>query len=216
MSKVNFVFTPGILQESQMYRNCWIIPMWPIRRHKVFVSYYHTEDQAARDRFENLYVGTYEIMDSRSVKIGEIPYGLSLDETARRIRDDKLSDSTVTVVLIGKNTWRRKFVDWEIAGTIRDTAANPRSGLLGIFLPSHPSYGGNCYDPYTIPPRLHDNVECGFASLHDWSDSPATVALWIDSAYRRRNEIIPDNSHVRFAKNWRGERWYPQRRGDSH
>ena len=190
--------------------------MWPIKRHKVFVSYYHAEDQVARDNFENLYADTYNIIDSRSVELGEIPHGLRLDETARRIRDHKLRDSTVTVVLIGKNTWRRKYVDWEIAATIRDTAANPRSGLLGMFLPSHPSHGGKCYDPYTIPPRLHYNVECGFASLHDWSNLPDEVARWIDSAYQRRNKINPDNSHVRFAKNWKGERWYPQRREQVH
>ena len=66
----------------------------------------------------------YDIMDSRSVDIGDIPKGLHLDEISRRIRDDYLSDSTVTVVLIGKDTWRRKHVDWEIAASIRDTWAN--------------------------------------------------------------------------------------------
>ena len=59
-----------------------------------------------------------DVMDSRSVKIGAIPNGLTLDEISRRVRDDYLSDSTVTVVLVGKDTWRRKHVDWEIAATL--------------------------------------------------------------------------------------------------
>ena len=85
------------------------------RRHKVFVSYHHENDQGNRNRFERLFVDGYDVMDSRSVKIGAIPNGLTLDEISRRVRDDYLSDSTVTVVLVGKDTWRRKHVDWEIA-----------------------------------------------------------------------------------------------------
>ena len=121
----------------------------------------------------------------------------------------------MTVVLIGRDTWRRQHVDWEISGTIRDTKANPRSGLLGIFLPTHPSFGSDEYSFYTIPPRLHDNVECDFAELYNWSESPREVGAWIDAAFRRRRTIVPDNSFIRFAKNWKGPRWYPQRRQSS-
>ena len=186
------------------------------RKHKVFVSYHHENDQESRNRFERLFAGVYDILDSRSVKIGAIPNGLPLDEISRRVRDDYLSDSTVTVVLIGQDTWRRKHVDWEIAATLRDTDANPRSGLLGIFLPTHPSFNREDHDPYTIPPRLHYNVECGFADLYSWSESPADVAGWVDRAYRRRSTIIPDNSSVRFAKNWNGPQWYPQKDAADH
>ena len=183
-----------------------------VRRRKVFVSYHHEGEQADRNRFEELFANVYDIMDSRSVRIGDIPKGLHLDEVARRIRDDHLSDSSVTVVLVGKDTWRRKHVDWEIAGTIRDTDANPRSGLVGILLPSHPSFRSREYEPYTVPPRLHYNIECGFAEMYRWSESPDQVAAWIDHAFRRRTQVIPDNSFVRFAKNWNGPRWYPQKR----
>ena len=146
--------------------------MTRVARHKVFVCYHHTSDQGYRNRFEELFAVVYDIMDSRSVRIGDIPRGLNTDEVSRRIRDNNLRDSTVTVVLVGKDTWRRMHVDWEIAATVRDTDANGRSGLMGILLPTHPSFGKDGYDPYTIPPRLHDNVECGFAELYDWNESP--------------------------------------------
>ena len=185
------------------------------RRHKIFISYHHQNDQGNRNRFEELFSEVYDIMDSRSVRLGDIPSGLNVDEVSRRIRDDYLSDSTVTVVLVGRDTWRRKHVDWEIAASLRHTETNRRSGLLGILLPSHSSFGEDEYDPYTIPPRLHYNVECGFAELRRWSEAPDEVLGWIDRAYRRRNKVNPDNSYVRFARNWRGPRWYPHRGGDS-
>ena len=184
-----------------------------IHRHKVFVSYHHGNDQGYRNRFERLFSDVYDIMDSRSVRIGSIPDGLRIDEISRRIRDDYLGDSTVTVVLVGVDTWRRKHVDWEIGATVRDTNVNRRAGLVGILLPTHPSYGDDGYDPYTIPPRLHYNVECGFADLFDWSETPTEVAGWIHQAYSKRRAVNPDNGSVRFRKNWNGPRWYPQRQG---
>ena len=132
------------------------------RRHKVFVSYHHENDQGSRNRFERLFGDVYDIMDSRSVNIGAIPNGLPLDEISRRIRDNYLSDSTVTVVLIGKDTWRRKHVDWEIAATVRDTDANPRSGLLGILLPTYASCNGEDLRP-----------------VHDSTTTPLQRGMWL-------------------------------------
>lgn len=182
------------------------------KRHKVFVSYHHQKDEKYRNSFDRLFSDVYDILDSRSVKIGDIPSGLNVEEIARRIRDDFLRDATVTVVLVGRDTWSRKHIDWEIAATIRDTDFNDRGGLLGILLPSHPSFGEDEYHEYTIPPRLYYNIEAGYAELFEWNESPSDVAGWIDSAFRRRSTVNPDNSSVRFAKNWKGARWYPQKR----
>ena len=183
------------------------------RRHKVFVSYHHENDEQYRNCFERAFADVYNIMDSRSVKIGDIPTGLNTDEIARRIRDDYLKDASMSVVLIGEDTWRRKHVDWEIAATVRDTDANPMGGLIGILLPSHPSFRGEHYNPFTIPPRLHYNVDCGFARVYRWNDSPDSVAGWVNQAFKRRNNVEPDNNFVRFRKNRKGSRWYPQKRG---
>jgi len=173
-------------------------------RHKVFVSYHHANDQAYRDRFENIFVNIHDIMVSKSVQIGDIDPNLKTDTIRQKIRDEYLRDSTVTVVLIGTQTWQRKHVDWEIGASIRDTQYNPRSGLLGIFLPTYPYLHNN---PYTIPPRLHDNIECGFAETHNWSDNPSLVQKWIHEAFQRRNKVNPNNSYPNFVNNRSGERW---------
>ena len=179
-------------------------------RHRVFVSYYHDEDQAYRDHFENRFSDIHDIMVSESVEIGDID---DTEDSSERIfqiiREDYLSDSTVTVVLIGAHTWQRKFVDWEIGASIRQTKSNPRSGLLGILLPTYPKPPRKAYDPCTIPPRLHDNIECGFANIYDWRKDPSTVQAWIHKAFKRRNQNPPpDNSRPAFGKNRSGERWY--------
>ena len=150
-------------------------------------------------------------MVSQSVQIGDIDANLKVDTIRRKIRDEYLRDSTVTVVLIGEETWKRKHVDWEIGASIRDTEFNPRSGLLGILLPTYPRPAGEPtkYNPYTIPPRLHDNIECGFAKIYNWSDNPNVVQQWIHEAFNRRKTEIPDNSYPSFVNNRSGERWQP-------
>lgn len=181
----------------------------PAPRHKVFVSYHHANDQLYRDYFERLFAGIHNVMVSRSVQIGDIQEGLTTETIRQKVRDEYLRDSTVTVVLVGSQTWQRKHVDWEIGSTIRDTRYNPRSGLLGIILPSYPRLNQTSYDPNTIPPRLHYNVACGYAKLYNWSNDPNEVSGWIHDAFVRRSTVIPDNSYPSFANNRSADRWYP-------
>ena len=176
-------------------------------RHKVFVSYHHANDQLYRNSFESLFSSQYDVMVSKSVQIGEIDPNLKTDTIRKKIRDEYLRDSTVTVVLIGSQTWQRKHVDWEIGASIRQTQYSSRSGLVGIILPSYPRNDSSKYDPYTIPPRLYDNIQRNFARIYSWSKNPSVVQGWIHEAFQRRNNINPDNSFPNFVYNRSGSRW---------
>lgn len=181
-------------------------PMTP--RHNVFVSYHHSDsDQEYRNRFEKLFADQHEVMISKSVQIGDIDVNLKTEIIRQKIRDEYLRDSTVTIVLIGAETWKRKHVDWEIGSSIRLTKHSSRSGLLGIVLPTYPLNTRGEYSPFTIPPRLHDNIEKIFAAIYNWSEDPAVVQKWIHAAFERRNKIDPDNSFPSFINNRSGERW---------
>jgi len=118
-----------------------------------------------------------------------------------------LRDSSVTVVLIGRETWKRKHVDWEISSSIRDTKYNPRSGLIGILLPTYPGYSKNEYNPYTIPPRLYDNIEKKFAVIYSWTEDSNKIQDWINEAFLRKDRVLPDNSRTLFRNNRSGDRW---------
>ena len=89
-------------------------------RHKVFVSYHHANDQLYRNAFESMFSGPSNVFISQSVQAGDFNAGLDTDYIRQRIRDENLRDSTVTVVLVGAETWQRKHVDWEISSSIRD------------------------------------------------------------------------------------------------
>jgi len=175
--------------------------------YKVFVSYHHSKDQLYRNYFDSLFEGIQDVTISKAAQIGEIDAGMKTEAVRQVIRDEYLLDSTVTIVLVGAETWKRKHVDWEIAASIRDTRNNPRSGLLGIVLPTYPRLEQTRFDPHTIPPRLYNNMQCGFAQLHNWIYDPAEVQKWIQEAFETRNKVTPDNSFPPFADNHSGKRW---------
>ena len=76
-----------------------------------------------------------KIFVDRSVDTGDIPDDLSSEAIRKKIRDDYLRDSTVTIVLVGPETKKRKHVDWEIHGSMYGSPKNKQSGILVIMLP---------------------------------------------------------------------------------
>ncbi len=176
-------------------------------RHNVFVSYHHANDEHYKYQFVQMFSNVLKGFTSKSVEVGDINPLISVDSIRNNIRDNFIRDASVTIVLVGTETWKRKHVDWEISGSIRRTQLNSRCGLLGILLPSHPSYGGQNYDGGIVPPRLVMNQACGFAEIYDWTDNVVSLKSWIHSAYERRTRIEPDNSYPHFKYNKNGERW---------
>lgn len=175
-------------------------------RHNAFISYYHEQDQAYKECFARMMKG--HIID-KSVNIGDIvDRNRPTEATLQSIREDHIAQVSVTVVLIGRCTWQRKYVDWEIGASLRETQSNSRCGLLGILLPTHPDFGKDTYHSRFIPPRLADN--CGhndsFASIYDWSDSPSEIRSWIHQAFlRRRKTPYPNSGRDLFGRNWNGD-----------
>ena len=84
--------------------------------HKVFISYHHQNDQLYKDRLVDLAEQCSIFIDA-SVDTGDISDHLSDQSIRETIRDEYLRDSTVTIVLVGTETRRRKHVDWESTKT---------------------------------------------------------------------------------------------------
>ena len=107
--------------------------------HKVFISYHHDNDQPYKDSLAK-WAKENQIFIDESVDTGDISDDLSDESIRKKIRDDYLRHSTVTIVLVGTETRRRKHVDWEIHSSMYDGAVNRRSGIVVIMLPSVRDY----------------------------------------------------------------------------
>lgn len=181
-------------------------------RHKVFISYHHANDEVYKREFIRVFQNYFI---DKSVHVGEYDEDLSTDYIKRLIREEKITDSSIIVVLIGSETYKRKHVDWEISAGL-SCKAGGCSGLIGILLPSYYSsyensyLKGNGYNSKTIPPRLNDNVESGYSYIYKWdsmakvsTDGNYAVINWIDEAYNRiysKSEKIK-NSREQFTYN---------------
>ncbi len=107
--------------------------------HKVFISYHHRNDQWYKERLVEI-GRRHSIFVDRSVDTGDVPDTWSDERIRREIRDRHLRDSTVTIVLVGAETRRRKHVDWEIHSSMYDGSVNRRSGIVVINLPGISDY----------------------------------------------------------------------------
>lgn len=151
-------------------------------KHKVFISFYHKDDQCYKDYIDK-YLSANII--NKSVNDGEYDSDNCDEYIKKLIREDKVSDSLVIVVLVGPNTKKRKHVDWEIYAGLRDSI-NGNSGLIAIMLPElRKSPKGNYYYD-DLPGRLSDNISSGYASFYDWNDAITRFDSIVDKAFRER------------------------------
>lgn len=114
-----------------------------VPRHKVFISYYHHDDQIYKDiliNMQELNSKTWQlqsIFEDCSVHENEIDdTGLTSEQIRCIIRDEYIKDATVLILLCGQNTRKRKHIDWEIHAAMYDSDKNPQMGILVINLPT--------------------------------------------------------------------------------
>ena len=104
-------------------------------RHKGFFSYHHENDQQYKDWLVEEMAA--DIVD-RLVEDGDFDDRLKTGTIWEKIRDKHIADATVVLVLIGRHTWGRRFVDWEIGSALNKSKNSSRCGVLAILFPDQP------------------------------------------------------------------------------
>jgi hypothetical protein len=156
-------------------------------RHKCFLSY-HAEDA---DEVVTFVDDFGDVFIAKVLGISPDDDFVDSDDTdyvMYQIREEYLTDSTVTIVMVGKCTWSRKFVDWEIYSSLRNDKNNKRSGLMAITLPSAAAYAGK-----KLPARAADNVlgasgDEGYARWWKYPASQEGLRSCIEIAHAARAE----------------------------
>ena len=185
--------------------------------HKVFISFHRCNDQ-----FYKKELIKFDVFIDNSVDTGDISDDLSDQAIREKIRDDYLRDSTVTILLVGSETKRRKHIDWEIYSSMFDGVRNKKSGILVINLPStqctyftaahgheekrliypeqnswmHINTRTEYEDRYPyLPDRMIDNLLApkGYISVVPWERLTANrLKFLIDATSNRRGECEYD------------------------
>jgi len=154
----------------------------------VFVSYAHRLDQEDADDFRKNYGDEKMIFSDRSLE--NVDLNRYTDDTIKNnyIRP-LIAKSSVTIVLIGKETGGRWWVDWEVYYSLLSTAGNDRNGLLGILLPNKEHW---------VPSRLQKNLHMG--KIIEMPRDYRTLENAIEEVYEKRF-LRPDLSDLLRQRN---------------
>jgi hypothetical protein len=151
---------------------------------RIFVSYQHATDQYYYDEFSRIFHDTYEC-----VYDGSLDDHIDSDDhdyIRQRIRDEFITGTSCTVVLVGPTSHQRKHIDWEIKATL-----DKEHGLIGVQLPNLPVQANNTV---IVPSRLHDNIKSGYALWLTWQQVIASTTHFkryvTDAANRPKHLII--------------------------
>ena len=133
------------------------------RRH-VFISHHHKDDEHVEKLTSLLNKSGYDVRNSsiraKPKNQERLAQNRVKDETIRRLLRMKISWASTTIVLIGKETHERKWVNWEIK-----QAHGQGKRIVGVF-----ERGGTAND---IP----ENFEKYGSSLQAWSSKSIVGAI---------------------------------------
>jgi hypothetical protein len=102
-------------------------------------------------------------------------------DAIKRLIDQGLEGTSVTCVLIGQGTAKRKYVTYEIEQSLKRG-----NGLLGIHINGIRGPKGNTdFRRGEIPEALKKYD----ASIYDWDQN--LFGKWVEGAYQRANESLP-------------------------
>lgn len=171
-------------------------------RHKCFLSYHVDDaDEVATfvDDFGEVFIAKVLGIDPEDDFVDSDDTDYVMDQ----IREKYLTDSTVTIAMVGKCTWSRRFVDWEIYSSLRNDKSNKRSGLMAVTLPSTADYADK-----KLPGRAADNVlgtngDEGYARWWKYPSSTEGLRSCIEIAYQARTAKahLIDNTRARRMTN---------------
>lgn len=168
-------------------------------RHKCFISYHHA-DEVEVEQFVQDFDHNRDVLIAQGIGAGmsgDIINSTNADYIKSQIRAKYLLGTTVTIVLVGRETWGRKFVDWEVGASLRNTAATSANGLLAITLPSAADH-----EHKQLPARVSDNVsgangDQGYARWWKYPSSTESLGRFIETAYAARTDRADVRNNAR-------------------
>lgn len=160
-------------------------------RPKIFVSYHHGGDQSYYDEFSRFFHNQYEAIRDNSLE--RCIQSDDVDYVMRNIREDYITGTSCTIVLIGAQSYQRKYLDWEIKATL-----DKYHGLVGIVLPNHVK---NIDGAVIVPDRFLDNYKTGYTTLVHWNGLTAQTLQQLIGEATDKSKLLINNARQTRHRN---------------
>lgn len=156
------------------------------RRH-VFISHHHADDQSVTAMTALLQKKGYDIRNSsiraKPANKERLEKGLIKERVLRRLLRMKISWASTTVVLIGKKTHSRPWVNWEI-----EQANKLGKRIVGVY------ERGNT--EAQLPPALENYA----SSIQNWNSESIINAIdGSDNSFRNPDGSLRSPTHARVS-----------------
>lgn len=152
--------------------------------HRCFISF-KTEDKEYKK-----YIQNYLAVDMIDHSLNEPIQSDDLDYVMRVIREEYLSDSTVTLFLIGYHSnenlgqYEQRYLKRELQASLYHRTGNTQNGILGIVLPEMYSYiyagSGTCYSCGNVHNYININNSTTISEFNYNYYIPNNKCSWSD------------------------------------
>jgi hypothetical protein len=164
----------------------------------IFISYHHKDERYKLELetiLDKLHWSSpvHHSHQARNVSVsaGCISDELPDSHIMRIIEERHITDSTLLIVLVGEETYCRKYVDWEIAAGLKAECA-----MQGLLLPTFIARYERSMNTKLIPARLLDLTLSGYAPLHTWDS-------WLNNRWHLLDDADSDGDmtprHIEYS-----------------
>jgi hypothetical protein len=165
---------------------------------KIYLSYFEDDWPEVEAFMERFNEQPYPLITRAPFEMAEdIVKSGDSDYVKRRIREAYLKDSVVTVVLLGRCTWTRRIVDWELLASLENRGGTLPNGLLGVMLPSYEA--GDFPDRLNLNLRVDEETRDCYARVIPYPKSQEALTYELDDAFgarTARTHLVVNPAHM--------------------
>ncbi|MCP4394720.1 MAG: TIR domain-containing protein [Alphaproteobacteria bacterium] len=161
------------------------------QRKLAFVSYDREHDEMYFDILQELLSNHYTFRANRSIQ--DATKQNNPDYVTEEIFEKHVAWPPVTIVLCGSESFKKKWMDWEICATLERKHA-----LLGITLPNATKTKNG---KVIIPERLMDNMRTRYSHCISWANNSNYLHKHINVALEKsKNSFLIKNIRHKMSK----------------
>lgn len=167
---------------------------------RVFISY-HRADQKYRTAIENL-------LRQNNISYYAVPENTNFDgmhhQHIKDIINSQMYNCNVLLCIVGKETYSRPHVDWELHEALKGDI-NHRRGILAVLLENRRDNKNNI-DYSTFPNRLQDNED--YIVIEQYCSLYEKIVEALDEAFKKSRDRYIQTNNTRCPMQLRQGRYF--------
>lgn len=172
-----------------------------MKQFNIFISYYYNESREYMEKIKKFLETKFDNINIIYERVNYKHKGLNDKAITKIIRENYLRISSLIIILLSKNAWKRKHIDWELSAALRHTKSNSRKPVIAILTPDYGTTFLSQTNKTSI--RIIRNVKNEYIEIIFWNNffNVNNVKEIINKAIENSKKINPINNDTLRRKN---------------